>query len=100
MNTLKKITWAREILEIPDHATIDLIQQNFKQLQKQWHPDLCQDKPTLCHQMTTKINEAYEIVMAYIKQYQYSFTEKEIKRYFTAEEWWQSRFGDDPAWRG
>ena len=99
MNTVEKITWAREILDIPDCATIGVIKENFKTRQKKWHPDLCREEQSHCHEMTIKINNAYTILMAYIARYEFSFTEDEIKKYCTAEEWWHNRFGDDPMWK-
>ncbi len=95
MNTVEKILWARGILDIPEYATKEMIQQNFKQLQKQWHPDLAPDNSPHRHEMAVKINKAYAILMSYIERYQFSFTEDEIKKYYTAEEWWNSRFYDN-----
>ncbi len=99
MNTVEKIAWAREVLDIPERATLDAIKHNFKQLQKKWHPDLCQEDPSYCHEMTIKINNAYTILMTYIAQYKFSFAEDDVKKYCTAEEWWHNRFGDDPIWK-
>jgi DnaJ-class molecular chaperone len=99
MNTIEKIAWAREVLNIPKRATIDVIKQNFKQLQKKWHPDLCQEDSSHCHEMTIKINEAYKMLMTYIERYEFSFAEEEVKKYCTAEEWWNNRFGDGPVWK-
>jgi len=93
MNTIEKITWAREILDIPEQATLLTIKQNYKELQRKWHPDLCREKVSICHEMTIQLNEAYDIITTYIEQYSFSFAEDEVKKYYTGHEWWKSRFG-------
>lgn len=101
MKTLfKTIEEARNVLELPEEATMEEIVQAYKHLLKKWHPDVCLGDKEKCHTMTKKINKAYEVIMAYCEHYKYSFSEKEVKKYISPEEWWLDRFGKDPLWGG
>ena len=61
---------------------------------KKWHPDKHKDNPQKANTMSIKINEAYEIVLDYCNNYEYSFKEEDIKKtHFTPEEWWHDKFG-------
>jgi hypothetical protein len=48
--------------------------------------------------MTQKIIAAYQMILAYCNQYQYSFSEETVNKHLTPEEWWFERFGNDPLW--
>jgi len=65
-----------------------------------WHPDKCKEKPERCKEVTQQINEAYQIIIVYCKNYKYSFREEDIERVLgkNHENWWYKRFGDDPIW--
>ncbi|OQY13692.1 MAG: molecular chaperone DnaJ [Desulfobacteraceae bacterium 4572_19] len=86
------------ILELPERATMYEIKSNYRKLIKKWHPDTCKENSDKCEAMTIKINNAYKIIMDYCGNYAYSFSEKEIGNYISAEEWWFNRFGTDPLW--
>ncbi len=91
---------AAKILNLGETATMDKIKKNYKDLMIKWHPDQCQEKPAKCKEMTQQINQAYEIILNYCRNYTYSFREEDIKRLNPGnyEEWWHERFGDDPIW--
>ncbi len=98
MDTYEKIDTARNILELPETATMASIKASYRQLLAKWHPDKCtQDKDT-CTEMTRKIISAYGVIVDYCNNYEYSFSKKTIKRHLSPEEWWLDRFGDDPLW--
>ncbi len=97
-NTYQDLTEAREILGIPEQATLKTIKSRYRKLLKQWHPDTCPDGQETCHEMTTRITAAYTTVMAYCEQYKISFAREDIGEYLTPEEWWYERFGNDPLW--
>jgi curved DNA-binding protein CbpA len=99
-STVEKITWARNLLELPETATFDQINQNFKRLIKQWHPDRCSLNPEKCEEMAGVIIAANEILRDYCRQYKFSFSDEEIKKYLSHEEWWLEKFGTDPLWSG
>ncbi len=78
------------------------IKKNYKNLSIRWHPDTSTEDTKICEEMMQKVNLAYEIVLKYCENYEYSFEDKKVRM---AEEsdygrWWQERFGDDPLWGG
>jgi DnaJ-class molecular chaperone len=98
MITAKEIAEAKAVLRLPERATMAEIKASYRQLLNQWHPDKGQGDPAACQEMTMKITAAYKVIMLYCSQYRYSFTEEEIERHASAEEWWTERFGQDPLW--
>ncbi len=97
-STVEKITWARQILELPESATIQQIRENFRRLVSKWHPDKSIEKEPICHEMTEKIILANQIISDYCRQYKFSFSKEEIKKYISKKEWWYDKFGTDPIW--
>jgi len=99
MNKFEEITWARTILGLPEKTTREQIRNSYRDLIKKWHPDTCSDKDARrCKEMTASINSAYKILSAYCDQYKVSFSEEEVTKYLSDEEWWFRRFGKDPLW--
>jgi len=98
MKKYQQITAARKVLDIPEQATIREIKDRYRHLVRQWHPDSCAKEKELCQEMTTRINVAYETLMAYCEQYKYSFSKEEVHKYLPSDEWWMERFGNDPIW--
>ncbi|MHC1631973.1 MAG: J domain-containing protein [Methanotrichaceae archaeon] len=102
VSTTEKIRWAVKVLNLPETATMKLIKQSYRDLMIQWHPDTCNGDPDLCKRMTQQINLAYDIVLNYCENYDFSFKENDLIRTARNEsgydEWWNERFGDDPLW--
>ena len=98
MSKYEEISAARKILGLPDTANMASIKRNYRRLLAKWHPDKCGDNKEACAEMTRKIVSAYETIMEYCLQYQYSFSENTVRRHRSAEEWWLERFGEDPLW--
>jgi DnaJ-class molecular chaperone len=98
MKKYREITEARKLLELPEHATLDEIKAQYRELLNKWHPDKCAQDKDLCIEMTKKLITAYEVVIAYCSQYKYSFTREEVAKYLSGQDWWLERFGDDPLW--
>lgn len=98
MNTFEKIARAREILELPESATLETIKSNYRRLLATWHPDRCRGHHDECAEMTRKIIEAYQAIMEYCATYQYSFSEDAVKQNQSPEDWWFERFENDPFW--
>jgi len=98
MNKYQKINEARKLLELPERASMKEIKSNYRKLLNKWHPDKSRKNSTERNEMTRKIIAAYNIIIAYCKQYKFSFTKEEVKNYLSAEEWWLERFGNDPLW--
>jgi DnaJ-class molecular chaperone len=98
MNKYQKITEARQILELPESSTMEQIKSNYKALLFRWHPDKSMENQQHCNEMTQKIVAAYQMILAYCNQYQYSFSEEVVNKHLSPEEWWFERFGNDPLW--
>jgi DnaJ-class molecular chaperone len=98
MTKYQKISEARNLLELPEQATLKEIKANYKSLLYKWHPDKCNKKKEKCHEMTQKIIDAYKTIMNYCNQYKYSFSKEEVKKYLSEGEWWLERFGGDSVW--
>lgn len=92
------ITEAREILELPEYATMPQIKENYKRLIKKWHPDKNANDKEIYEENAKKIIEAYKTIIAYCKNYRYSFSKEEVEKYIKDQEWWFKRFGNDPIW--
>jgi DnaJ-class molecular chaperone len=96
MKTYQKISEARKVLGIPEQATLSEIKAKYRKLIKKWHPDINRENKDQCDEMTKKIVKSYAIILSYCKQYKISFSQEEVKKYLTEEEWWNDRFGNDP----
>ncbi len=98
MDKYREIREARELLELPESATMKEIKSNYRELVTKWHPDRWVGNLHEANRMTRKILDAYKTIMAYCGDYRYSFSEEEVKKYLSADEWWFERFGGDPLW--
>lgn len=98
MTRFEDITEARKILELPETATMDSIVASYRRLLAKWHPDICSENQEKYHEMTRRIIWAHQIIVDYCRNYKYSFSEEEVKRHLSPEDWWMKRFGDDPLW--
>jgi DnaJ-class molecular chaperone len=98
IDSYKKITAARLILDLPETATEELIKKNYRRLLAQWHPDKFPEQEEISNEVTRKIIDAHDTLMEYCHQYQYSFSKKSVKRHQSSEEWWFERFGIAPLW--
>ncbi|MGC9324157.1 MAG: J domain-containing protein [Desulfomonilia bacterium] len=98
MNPYQKITEARDVLELPERATMKEIKVQYRKLLNRWHPDRCGEQSDQCIEMTRKIIAAYEVIRAYCDHYKFSFSKDEVRNHLSAEELWFERFGNDPIW--
>ncbi len=96
MKTYQKISEARKVLGIPEQATMSEIKAKYRKLLKEWHPDFNLENKDQCEEMTRKIVNSYAIILGYCKQYKISFSQEEVQKYLSAEDWWFDRFGADP----
>ncbi len=72
-NKCQEITEARKILELAEKADLGTIKSNYRLLLSKWHPDKCREDQKTCKEMTHKIISAYETIMDYCNNYEYSF---------------------------
>lgn len=84
---------SKSILGLRETSTLKEIKLNYKQLMKKWHPDKHKDDIEKATKISTQINEAYEIIMQYCANYEYSFDEEHVKKTsYTPQEWWNDKF--------
>ncbi|MGB9736006.1 MAG: DnaJ domain-containing protein [bacterium] len=91
----KSLNRARKILELPEMATVEEIKSAYYRLVEMYHPDRCAEKDkAYCTKKMAEINNAYGILMTYIQNYRYIFTEEAyreqdmeyaVKRFFKPE---------------
>jgi DnaJ-class molecular chaperone len=94
MADYKTITEARELLGLPEKATLESIKFHYRKMLTRWHPDKCPENPEEAQEMTHRIVEAYQTLLAYCDQYEYSFSEEEVRKYGSPDQWWFQRFGE------
>jgi DnaJ-class molecular chaperone len=92
------ISDAREILELPESATLQQIKKNYKHLIKKWHPDKNLSNQRIAEDKTKKIIQAYKVIAQYCDDYKFSFTRQEVEKYLSDQEKWFKQFGKDPIW--
>lgn len=87
---------AREILGISERATLREIRTRYRSLVKQHHPDAvgAQDSDAI-----REINAAHRLLMNYLADYRFSFTEDEFYEQ-NPEERLRRQFMEDPFWGG
>jgi acyl carrier protein len=98
MGKYEELTKARKVLELHEFATLKEIKNKYRELLKEWHPDLCRENEAVRKQKTIEIINAYRIIMEYCEQYRFSFSREEIEKYLSPEELWAKQFGKDPIW--
>ncbi len=91
---------AAEVLGISSRASLNGIHARFRELVKEWHPDVSQHDPDLSHITFIRIKEAYTILVEYGMNYELSFHAEDIRTGtdYDSREFWMNRFGDDPIW--
>lgn len=95
MYSFEQLIKAKTLLGLRETSTLKEIKLSYKNLMKKWHPDKHKDDVQKATQMSIMINEAYEIVLDYCNNYEYSFDEEKIKKdFFTPEQWWHDKFGN------
>ncbi len=98
MGKYEEITKARTILELNEFATLKDIKNKYRELLKEWHPDLFKENEDIRKEKTIEIINACRIIMEYCENYRFSFSQEEIEKYVSAEKFWTKRFGSDPIW--
>jgi DnaJ-class molecular chaperone len=98
MGLYEEITRAREILGLPELATIKRIKKSFNDSIKRWHPDRCREKKEICREKSAQLIQAYKTIMKYCDNYRFSFSRDEVDKYISAEETWKKKYGSDPIW--
>jgi len=77
------ITKARQVLELHEFATLKKIKNQYRELLKEWHPDLCKENEDIRKEKTIEIINAYRTIMNYCEHYRFSFSREEIEKYIS-----------------
>ena len=86
---------SKTLLGLREKSSIKEIKLKYKTLMKVWHPDKHPTNQAKATKMSMQINEAYETIMNYCSNYEYSFEEQDIKKSsYSPAEWWHEKFGD------
>jgi hypothetical protein len=91
---------AAHMLGIAERASLNGIHARFRELAKEWHPDVSQHDPARSHDRFIRIKEAYDILVEYGMNYELSFRAEDIRKGtdYDSQEFWMAHFGDDPIW--
>lgn len=76
------------------------IRARYRELAKEWHPDVSGQEPDVAHERFIRIREAYCLLEEYCMNYELSFRPEDIRAETKCDsrEFWMDRFGDDPIW--
>ncbi len=97
MAKFKDIESAKDLLGLGEEATLEEIKRAYKEMCKRYHPDRHPEKSkSHCERMMKKINQAYKLIMEYIKEYRYSFREPDVRR--SDPDYVMEKFRDDWMW--
>jgi hypothetical protein len=89
----KNIKKAREILGLPEEVTRAEIQNAYREKCMEFHPD--KTKGDYSFEMID-LNASYRTLMEYVDNYRIRLSRNDEG--MSDEEWWMSRFGQDPIW--
>ncbi|MCL2459077.1 MAG: J domain-containing protein [Desulfobulbus sp.] len=98
----RAIEQAREVLRLPERASLAEIKRNYHRLSKLHHPDAAASGPEGASDQMYRITAAYELLMRHCNEYRFPLTREEAEEVgldiHDPEGWWQARFGQDPLW--
>ena len=93
----EKVIQAKNILHLPDTATLAEIKEAYRRMSKKYHPDLAGNLAEENSRVMYEITEAYQILLKYCENYSFPLG-KEDNQQLEGEDWWMDRFGQDPLW--
>ncbi len=94
MHSFETLMKAKTLLGLHDKATLSEIKTRYKNMMHKWHPDKHPENPEEANAMSAKINEAYKVLLDYVKHYEYRLDEEYLKdRSLSPQEWWEKKFG-------
>jgi len=92
--TYQELSSAREVFGLSERITLQELRSRHRELVKLHHPDAGNDEDS---EPIRKINAAYQLLLDYVTQYSFSFTEEEFYQQ-NPEESLRRQFMDDPLW--
>ena len=91
----KDLEEALEVFSLTGRATLQEIKSRHRTLVKRYHPDVGSNE----NEQIRQINTAYQILLAYCRDYRYSFSREEFLEQ-RPEERLRQQFSQDPIWGG
>jgi DnaJ-class molecular chaperone len=91
--THEKLQAALLIFGLGERATRKEIKARHRKLVKRHHPDAGAANP----ERIREVNAAFQVLLAYLESYRYSFSEEEFYRQ-NPQQRLQRQFGSDPLW--
>ncbi len=99
MNPVEEIDLARKKLSLGKNASLTQVKANYRRLIMENHPDRCPaDQKKAAAKASAELNRAYKILLQYCEQFEFDFSEQEVRRNLPPEQMLRSRFSDDPVW--
>lgn len=92
--TFDDLEEALRVLGLGERATLKEIKRRHRDLVKHHHPD---SNPASDPKIIRQVNAAYKLLLEYIAEYHFSFTEDEFYEQ-NPEERLRRQFGHDPVW--
>ena len=89
----KELRQAQKLLGLGERASLKEIKDRYRKLARQHHPDA----GGVESQAIQEINAAYALLIAYVQDYRFCFTEEEFYEQ-QPEERLRRQFDDDPLW--
>lgn len=88
MAGFEEMNEARELLGLGETATLKQLKRAYKRAANRYHPDKCRDSDRVkCAEMMKKVNKAYELIMKYFTDYNYSFREEDVARAYPDDDY-------------
>jgi len=86
---------SKSLLGLREKCTLQEIKLHYKNLMKKWHPDKHPQNIQKATKMSADINEAYQVILEYCNNYEYSFDEDDIKKsHYSPQEWFNDKFNN------
>lgn len=99
MDPVEKIEQARKKLSLGRNASLADIKTNYRRLIMENHPDRCPSpQKEAAAETSAELNRAYKTLLHYCEQFEFDFSEQEIRKNLPPEQMLYRRFSDDPVW--
>jgi hypothetical protein len=88
------------LLGFTDRASLNEIQHRYRELVKEWHPDVSEHDSERSHGMFIQLKEAYDMLVDYCMNHEISFRIEDLTKDagHNSRDFWLRRFGEDPIW--
>ena len=87
MTAFNEIDKARKLLGLRERATLKEIKQAYRKMAFRYHPDRRGQVGDEEDNMMKQLNWAYKLLLDYVANYSYSFTEEDVAKCYPYEEY-------------